>query len=56
MHGLRKGVKAPWILKILVKMVTFVVSRGKKTNCTTFGLPRKIFEKSLRAPPWKKSF
>jgi len=45
----------PWILKILSKKIVFLVSSGKKTNFTTFGLPRKILEKSPSAPP-EKSF
>jgi len=49
-HGRRKGggqgvPRPPWILKILAKKVIFLVSIGKKTNFTSFGVAWKKFGK-----------
>jgi len=49
-----RGSRNPWILKLSVKKVVFVVSSGKKINFTTFGPPlEKIWKNPLVVPPGK---
>jgi len=54
-EGGRGGLGHPWVLKISAKKVVFSISRGKKSDFTTLGLPGKILEKSPSDPPGKNS-
>jgi len=55
--GIGKGGLAPLVFENVSKKVVFLVSRGKKTNFTTFcPLLKKFWKKSPRGPSWKRSF
>jgi len=48
--GIKKGAKAPWILKFLAKKGWFLSFEWEKSNVTIFGPTRKSLEKSSRGP------
>jgi len=54
-HGRRKGSQGPLDFENFTAQGCFLRFEWEKTNFTTFGPPRKILEKPLVVPPWKKS-
>jgi len=54
--GVRRGGKAPWLLKISAKNIVFLVSGGKKLSSPLLAPPRKFWKQTQLVPLGKNSY